>query len=99
MGAEQGIFENLIYEGIEDLLEQLKDNSKILIVATSKPEVFAKQILEHFNIAKYFTYIAGSNIDGSKVKKAEVIKYALESCNVIDLSKTIMIGDRAMSSS
>lgn len=91
---DKGIFENLVYDGLEDLLKTLKDNSKILIVATSKPEVFAKQILEHFNIAKYFTYIAGSNLDGTRVKKYEVIKYALESCNIIDLAKAIMIGDR-----
>lgn len=91
---EKGIFENLVYDGFEDLLKILKDDSKILIVATSKSEVFAKQILEHFNIAKYFTYIAGSNLDGTRVKKGEVIKYALESCNIVDLSKAIMIGDR-----
>lgn len=91
---DKGIFENLVYDGLEDLLKTLKDNNKILIVATSKPEVFAKQILEHFNIGKYFTYIAGSNLDGTRVKKDEVIKYAIESCNIIDLSKAIMIGDR-----
>jgi len=91
---DMGIFENLVYDGFEDLLKTLKDNGKILIVATSKPEVFAKQILEHFDIAKYFTFIAGSNLDGTRVKKYEVIKYALESCNIIDFSKVIMIGDR-----
>ena len=84
----------MVYDGLEDLLKILKDNRKILIVATSKFEVFAKQILEHFNIAKYFTYIAGSNLDGTRVKKGEVIRYALESCNISDLSKAIMIGDR-----
>lgn len=91
---DQGILENVVYEGVEDLLKILKDNGKILIVATSKAEVFAKQILEHFNIDKFFTYIAGSNLDGTRVKKVEVIQYALESCNIIDLSKVIMIGDR-----
>lgn len=91
---EKGIFENLVYDGLEYLLKTLKDNNKTLIVATSKPQVFAKQILEHFNIAKYFTYIAGSNLDGTRIKKGEVIKYALESCNIIDLSKAIMVGDR-----
>jgi phosphoglycolate phosphatase len=91
---DKGIFENLIYDGLEDLLKKLKSDNRILIVATSKPEVFAKQILEHFNIAKYFTYIAGSNLDGTRVKKEEVIKYAHESCNIIDLSKVIMVGDR-----
>jgi phosphoglycolate phosphatase len=91
---DKGIFENFVYGGFAELLKVLKENGRILIVATSKSEVFAKQILEHFNIAKYFTYIAGSNLDGTRAKKVEVIKYALESCNVIDLSKAIMIGDR-----
>lgn len=91
---EKGMFENLVYDGVEKMLKKLKANNKKLIVATSKAEVFAKQILEHFNIAEYFSYIAGSNLDGTRVKKAEVIKYALESCNIKDLSKTIMVGDR-----
>ncbi len=91
---DKGIYENLVYEGFEDLLKLLKANGKTLIVATSKPEVFAKQILEYFNIAKYFTFIAGGNLDGTRVKKDEVISYALESCNILDKSKVIMIGDR-----
>jgi phosphoglycolate phosphatase len=91
---EKGIYENLVYDGFEDLLRKLKETGMTLIVATSKPEVFAKQILEHFDLAKYFAYIAGSNLDGTRVKKAEVIKYALDSCRIIDLSKVIMIGDR-----
>ncbi|WML33573.1 HAD family hydrolase [Clostridium sp. OS1-26] len=91
---DKGIYENLVYEGLEDLLKLLKASSKTLIVATSKPEIFAKQILEHFNIAKYFTFIAGGNLDGTRVKKDEVISYALESCNILDKSKVIMLGDR-----
>lgn len=91
---DKGMFENLVYEGLESLLKTLKDNNKTLIVATSKPQVLAEKILEHFNIAKYFTCIAGSNIDGTRSKKSEVIKYALESCGITDLSEVIMIGDR-----
>ena len=91
---DKGMFENQVYDGCEGLLKELKDNGKILIVATSKPEVFAEQILEHFGIAKYFTFIAGSTLDGSRVKKGDVIRYALESCNIIDGSQAIMIGDR-----
>ncbi len=91
---DKGIFENFVYDGFNTLLNLLKDNGKNLIVATSKPEVFAKQILEYFDLAKYFTYIAGSNLDGTRVKKAEVISYALESCNITNLSEVIMIGDR-----
>lgn len=91
---EKGIFENLVYDGIENLLQKLKDNNRILIVATSKPEVFAEQILEHFSIAKYFTCIAGSDLGGSRVRKGDVIRYALTGSNITDLSKTVMIGDR-----
>lgn len=91
---ENGIFENSVYNGIEDLLKALKNKNKIILTATSKPEVFAKQVLEHYDIAKYFTYIGGSNLDGTRVKKYEVIKYVLESCGIVDLSKAIMIGDR-----
>lgn len=91
---DKGIFENTVYNGIEKLLQSLKENGRILILATSKPEIFAKQILGYFNLAKYFTYIAGSNLDGTRTKKDEVIKYAHESCNITDLTKSIMIGDR-----
>lgn len=66
---EKGMFENSVYDGIEYLLKTLKYNNKTLVVATSKPQVFAQQILEKFNIARYFAYIAGSNLDGTRVKK------------------------------
>jgi phosphoglycolate phosphatase len=89
-----GIFENIVYEGIEDLLKLLKGKKKSIILATSKPEIYAKQILEHFNLAAYFDYIAGSELDGRRTKKDEVISYALESYGISDLSKVIMIGDR-----
>lgn len=91
---KKGIFENLVYEGIEDLLQKLYDAGKNLTVATSKPEVFAVQILENFNLAGYFTYIAGANLDGTRTDKKEVISYALKACKAADLSKTVMIGDR-----
>lgn len=90
----KGIFENLLYGGFEELLKTLKDNNKVLIVATSKPEVFARQIVDYFHIGQYFTYVAGSNLDGTRTSKEEVIKHALESCNILDLSKVVMIGDR-----
>ena len=91
---DKGVFESVLYDGYEELLEQLKKHNKTLIVATSKAEVFARQILENIGVAKYFTYIAGSNIDGSRADKYEVIKYALESSNVTELEKTVMVGDR-----
>jgi haloacid dehalogenase superfamily, subfamily IA, variant 1 with third motif having Dx(3-4)D or Dx(3-4)E len=90
----KGIYENSPYEMIEKLLQNLKFNGKKLIVATSKPTVFADQILKHFKLYHYFDFVAGSNLDGSRVKKDEVIQYALESCNISKAESIVMIGDR-----
>lgn len=92
--STKGIYENLVYEAIELLLKKLKENNKVLIVATSKPTVFAKQIIEHFELNEYFNYTCGSNLDGTRSKKAEVIEYALNAAGVKDKSEAIMIGDR-----
>lgn len=89
-----GIFENAVYDGISELLTTLKASGKTLLVATSKPEIFAKQVLEHFDLSEYFTFIAGSELDGTRVNKVEVIRYALYSCGITDLATTVMIGDR-----
>lgn len=91
---EKGIFENRVYDGIEDALIELKQAGKTLVVATSKPEDYAKRILEHFGISDYFEYIAGSEMDGSRNKKAEVIEYALESCGIEEKELVLMVGDR-----
>ncbi len=90
----KGIYENSLYDGIENLLKKLFENGKRIILATSKPEVFAKEILHHFGIEKYFSYIAGSNLDGSRVAKADVIAYALTEAGVADKTGAVMIGDR-----
>lgn len=89
-----GLYENEVYEGIEELLVALKQQGKSLIVATSKPEEFAIEILEHFKLDKYFDFIAGATMDEKRVKKADVIAYALEECGVSDLASAIMVGDR-----
>ncbi len=91
---ETGIFENNLYYGMDHLLKQLAERGKTLIVATSKPTVFAKRILEYFNIHDYFAFISGSELDGTRSKKSEVIQYALEQNNINNLSEIIMIGDR-----
>lgn len=91
---EKGMFENVVYEGISELLRDLKDRGKTLVVATSKPEIFAKQILEHFGLKEYFTYIAGANMDGTRTRKDEVIKYALQSCGISQGAGVVMVGDR-----
>lgn len=91
---DRGIYENVVYEGMEDLLDMLKRQGKELIIATSKPEAFARQILEYFGLLKYFTFVAGATMDEKRVKKAEVIDYALTSCGIRKLTEVLMIGDR-----
>lgn len=87
-----GIFDNKVYQGMVDCLQTLKDSGKKLYVATSKPEFFAKQIIEHFSLSKYFEYVGGSEFN-SREKKAEVIEYVLKT-NQIDNDDVIMVGDR-----
>lgn len=89
-----GIFENRVYEGIEEVLKTLKDNNKTLIIATSKPHVFAKRIIEYFKLDKYFMGIVGAEFNGNLNYKHEVIAEALKRYKIQDKSKTIMIGDR-----
>lgn len=93
--SSKGLLENEVYAGVNNLLQNLKENGKTLVVATSKPQPFTDKIMEHFDLAKYFDFIAGSNMDTTRSKKAEVIEYALSECNIKDKSKVVMIGDRA----
>ncbi len=63
---EIGIFENKVYEGMKETLRQLKEKGKRLMVATSKPEPFARRIIRHFGLASYFEYVAGMELDGGR---------------------------------
>lgn len=92
--ARKGIYENRVYDGIESMLSKLKESGKTIILATSKPEKYAGEILKYFKLDDYFTYIAGSNLDGTRTRKDEVIEYALKACNITDYSNVVMIGDR-----
>ncbi|HEL2411668.1 TPA: HAD family hydrolase [Streptococcus suis] len=90
---EKGMFENQLYPGIIPLLEELRTAGKTLVIATSKPEIFAKQILEHFGIARYFDVIAGASLDSSRISKADVIGYAINQLEAFP-KHAVMIGDR-----
>lgn len=94
--ADKGIFENSVYEGFMDSLKALKENGKIIIMATAKPEEYAKRIAEHFEFAEYFDGIYGASMDGSRIKKADVIRYALDEFGIENenLGKVLMVGDR-----
>lgn len=89
-----GIYENKVYDGVENMLTELVKCGKKVILATSKPTVFANVILEYFHLDKYFTCAVGSELDGSRVKKGEVITEALRQAGVTDKSLAVMIGDR-----
>ena len=74
----QGWRENIPYPGVEDMLRDLRAAGKQLLVATSKPEVFALRIIEHFGLARYFDHICGAPMDNQEgAKKAAVIRDAL----------------------
>lgn len=92
--SETGLYENMEYPGIRDMLAQLKAMGKSLYVATSKPELFAKQILEHFRLAGYFDYIGGADMEETRVRKGDVIRYVLEVNRLTDYGQAVMIGDR-----
>lgn len=90
----KGLYENEVYDGVIELLQNLKKQGKVIVLATSKPEEYAIKILKHFDLYKYFDFVAGATMDGSRGEKADVITYALEISKVDDKSKTIMVGDR-----
>lgn len=89
-----GIYENKVYDGVENMLANLVKCGKKVILATSKPTVFANVILEHFNLKQYFTCVVGSELDGSRVKKGDVVAEALRQAGVTDKSVAVMVGDR-----
>ena len=91
---DHGMYENEVYEGIEELLKTLYEKGKTLILATSKPEHFARKILEYLGLAKYFTFIGGSEMSHTRVDKVEVMEYAFENCGITEYKNAIMIGDR-----
>lgn len=92
--SEKGLFENKVYPGIIELLQKLQAAGYKMAVATSKPEPFSVRICDKFGLSPLFLKICGSNIDETRSKKAEVIAYAIESLNIKDKSKILMIGDR-----
>jgi phosphoglycolate phosphatase len=91
--VDVGMFENSVYEGIPEALETLRDRGARLFVATSKPEIFAQRILDHFELSRHFEKIYGSELDGRRTDKIDLITHVLSQAQ-LDRSRTIMIGDR-----
>lgn len=91
--AVTGLYENHIFEGVAETLAELKRRGYRLFLATAKPTVYAKQILEHFDLAQYFTEIYGSELNGDRTNKGELIQYILEQQGM-QADQCIMVGDR-----
>ncbi|MBD8008502.1 HAD family hydrolase [Acinetobacter pecorum] len=91
--AVKGLYENHVFEGVAETLAELKRRGYRLFVATAKPTVYAKQILEHFDLAQYFTEIYGSELNGERTNKAELIQYILEQ-QQLQADQCVMVGDR-----
>lgn len=91
--AVTGLYENHVFEGVAETLAELKRRGYRLFLATAKPTVYAKQILEHFDLAQYFTEIYGSELNGDRTNKGELIQYILEQQGM-QADQCIMVGDR-----
>jgi len=89
-----GIFENKVYPGIRDLLSALHERGATLAIASSKPHIYVNRILEHFDLAKYFKAVSGSELSGERVVKSEAIRYALELLEIEPSREVLMVGDR-----
>ncbi|MDE6620349.1 MAG: HAD hydrolase-like protein [Lachnospiraceae bacterium] len=98
--ASQGIYENEIYPGIAAMLAKLKADGKKLSIASSKPTEFVERILDYFEIRTYFDIVIGSNMDGTRSKKEEVVEEALRQMLPSGMTsdekkaKVAMVGDR-----
>lgn len=90
-----GIFENKLYPGVEEMLQGLKQRKYILAVASSKPEYYVRQILDYFHLSEYFDEIVGSELNGSRTNKTEVIEETLKRLGFDKKrEQVIMVGDK-----
>lgn len=92
--GDRGLFENVVYDGVLEMLEVLGAGGFRLGVATSKPTVFAEQILEHFGLRHRFDVVAGAELDGTRRHKQDVIRLALDRLGCGG-DGCVMVGDRS----
>ncbi|MES2871510.1 MAG: HAD family hydrolase [Pseudomonadota bacterium] len=91
--AVTGLYENEVFDGVTPLLEELVGQGRQLFIATSKPQIYAREIARHFDFAKHFKVIYGSELDGTRTNKVELIRYLMAEQG-LDPAHTLMIGDR-----
>lgn len=92
--GREGYLENRLYPGVGDLLEELRARGVLLFVGTSKPLVFTRAILHHFGLARFFNGVYGSELDGTRSRKGDLLDHLLRSERLTS-AHTVMIGDRA----
>lgn len=91
--AVTGLYENEVFEGVTPLLEELVAQGRQLFIATSKPHIYAREIARHFDFARHFKVIYGSELDGTRTNKVELIAHLMRE-EGLDPATTLMIGDR-----
>lgn len=89
-----GLYENEVYKGIPEMLGRLQEKGIRVCLATSKPEKYSVKILEHFDLKKYFYFIAGNTMDETRSRKDLLIKHIFDSNPDFKPEETIMVGDR-----
>ena len=93
---EKGIFENMPYSGMPELLAELHQLGCKLVVTSSKPQLFVERILDHFDMAKYFHAVCGATMDEKTSRKPIIIRNALDICLEAGADNTIVVGDHAL---
>jgi phosphoglycolate phosphatase len=93
--ADVGLFENALYDGIVETLATLADREATLLVATSKPFVYARRIVDHFEIGRHFAEVHGCELDGTREDKRDLIAHIIAH-HGLDAASAVMIGDRGV---
>ncbi|WP_445660873.1 HAD-IA family hydrolase [Acinetobacter sp. F16] len=91
--AVTGLYENHVFPEVSETLKTLQAQGYRLFLATAKPEIYAKQILEHFDLLQYFVYPYGSELNGERTNKADLIAYIIEK-EQLNPAECLMVGDR-----
>ena len=92
--ATVGLYENRVFDGVEDMLGKLRDAGTTIALATSKPEEFARIILDHFELTPYFDVITGASMSADRMRKDQVVEEALRRLGNPSPDEVIMVGDR-----